>query len=144
MPLIANLPPCLIGWRACSGVHHWARLLHQHGHTVKLMAPKFVTPYRMGGKRGKNDAADAAAITEAVTRPTMRFVPIKEEHQQIILCLHRTRLGFVEERTATYNRLRGLMAEFGIVLAQKVTGLRQGIGAHLEDLPETVMSRLDP
>ena len=135
LPLIANLPPCLIGMEACSGAHHWARLFRQYGHTVKLMAPKFVTPYRMGGKRGKNDAADAAAITEAVTRPTMRFVPIKEEHQQIILCLHRTRQGFVEERTATYNRLRGLMAEFGIVLPQKVTCLRRGIGAHLEALP---------
>ena len=100
LPLIANLPPCLIGMEACSGAHHWARLFRQYGHTVKLMAPKFVTPYRMGGRRGKNDAADAAAITEAVTRPTMRFVPIKEEHQQIILCLHRTRQGFVEERTA--------------------------------------------
>ena len=135
LPLIVQLPPCLIGMEACSGAHHWARLFRQHGHTVKLMAPKFVTPYRMGGKRGKNDAADAAAICEAVTRPTMRFVPIKEEHQQIILCLHRTRQGFVEERTATYNRLRGLIAEFGIVLAQKVTCLRQSIGAHLEDLP---------
>ncbi len=99
------------------------------------MAPKFVSPYRMGGKRGKNDAADAAAICEAVTRPKMRFVPIKEEHQQIILCLHRTRQGFVEERTATYNRLRGLIAEFGIVLPQKVTCLRQNIGEYLEDLP---------
>ena len=135
LPLIANLPPCLIGMEACSGAHHWARLFRQHGHTVKLMAPKFVSPYRMSGRRGKNDAADAAAICEAVTRPTMRFVPIKEEHQQIILCLHRTRQGFVEERTATYNRLRGLIAEFGIVLAQKVTCLRQHIGAHLEDLP---------
>ncbi len=135
LPLIALLPPCLIGMEACSGAHQWARLFRQHGHTVKLMAPKFVSPYRMGGKRGKNDAAAAAAICEAVTRPKMRFVPIKEEHQQIILCLHRTRQGFVEERTATYNRLRGLIAEFGIVLAQKVTGLRQHIGKHLDDLP---------
>jgi transposase len=99
------------------------------------MAPKFVTPYRMSGKRGKNDAADAAAICEAVTRPNMRFVPVKSEHQQIILCLHRTRQGFVEERTALYNRLRGLIAEFGIVLPQKVASLRREIGAHLEDLP---------
>ena len=135
LPLIASLPPCLIGMEACSGAHHWARLFRQHGHSVKLIAPKFVTPYRMSGKRGKNDAADAAAICEAVTRPQMRFVPIKEEHQQIILCLHRTRQGFVEERTATYNRLRGLIAEFGIVLPQKVTCLRQNIGPHLEDLP---------
>uniref|UniRef100_E6QW38 Transposase of ISCARN111, IS110 family IS1111 group n=1 Tax=mine drainage metagenome TaxID=410659 RepID=E6QW38_9ZZZZ len=135
LPLIANLPPCLIGMEACSGAHHWARQFRQHGHTVKLMAPKFVAPYRMTGKKGKNDAADAAAICEAVTRPTMLFVPIKEEHQQIILCLHRTRQGFVEERTACYNRLRGLIAEFGIVLPQKVTCLRREIGAHLEDLP---------
>ena len=133
--LVAQLPPCVIGMEACSGAHHWARLFRQHGHVIKLMAPKFVTPYRMSGKRGKNDAADAAAICEAVTRPNMRFVPIKEEHQQIILCLHRTRQGFVEERTATYNRLRGLISEFGIVLPQKVTCLRRDIGAHLEDLP---------
>ena len=104
--LIANLPPCLIGMEACSGAHHWARLFRVHGHTIKLMAPKFVTPYRMSGKRGKNDAQDAAAICEAVTRAHMRFVPIKEEHQQIILCLHLTRQGFVEERTATYNCFR--------------------------------------
>jgi transposase len=135
LPLIVQLPPCVIGMEACSGAHHWARLFRQHGHTVRLMAPKFVTPYRMSGKRGKNDAADAAAICEAVTRPAMRFVPVKEEHQQIILCLHRTRQGFVEERTASYNRLRGLIAEFGIVLQQKVTCLRREIGAHLEDLP---------
>lgn len=135
LPLVAQLSPCVIGMEACSGAHHWARLFRQHGHSVKLMAPKFVTPYRMGGKRGKNDAADAAAICEAVTRPNMRFVPIKEVHQQIILCLHRTRQGFVEERTATYNRLRGLIAEFGIVLPQKVANLHRHIGARLEDLP---------
>ena len=133
--LIANLPPCLIGMEACSGAHHWARLFRQYGHTVKLIAPKFVTPYRMSGKRGKNDAADAAAICEAVTRPNMRFVPIKEEHQQTILCLHRTRQGFVEERTALYNRLRGLIAEFGVVLPQKIARLRAEIGRYLEDLP---------
>ena len=132
---VAQLPPCLIGMEACSGAHHWARLFGQHGHRVKLMAPKFFTPYRMSGKRGQNDAADAAAMCEAVTRPNMRFVPVKEEHQQIILSLHRTRNGFVEERTATYNRLRGLISEFGIVLPQKVACLRREIGAHLEDLP---------
>ena len=84
------------------------------------MAPKFVAPYRMSGK---NDAADAAAICEAVTRPNMRFVPVKDIDQQAILCLHRTRQGFVEERTALYNRLRGLISEFGIVLPQKVDRL---------------------
>ena len=135
LSLIAQLPPCVIGMEACSGAHHWARQFRQYGHDVRLMAPKFVTPYRMSGKRGKNDAADAAAICEAVRRPHMRFVPVKEEHQQIILCLHRTRNGFVEERTATYNRLRGLISEFGIVLPQKVANLRRDIAEHLEDLP---------
>lgn len=77
LELIAALPPCLIGMEACSGAHHWAREFAQFGHTVRLMAPKFVAPYRLSGKRGKNDAADAAAICEAVTRPHMRFVPIK-------------------------------------------------------------------
>jgi len=136
LPLVAQLAPCVIGMEACSGAHHWARLFRQHGHTVRLMAPKFVTPYRMSGKRGKNDAADAAAICEAVTRPNMRFVPVKEEHQQIILCLHRTRQGFVEERTALYNnRLRGLICEFGSVLPRKIACLRREIGARLADLP---------
>ncbi|MDR3413797.1 MAG: IS110 family transposase [Formivibrio sp.] len=135
LDLIAKLPPCLIGMEACSGAHHWARLFQQHGHTVRLIAPKFVTPYRLSGKRGKNDAADAAAICEAITRPHMRFVPIKDEHQQAILCLHRTRQGFVEERTALYNRIRGLISEFGIVLPLKVERLKREIGPHLEDLP---------
>lgn len=133
--MIAQLPPCLIGLEACSGAHHWARLFRGYGHSVKLMDPKRVTPFRLTGKRGKNDAADAAAICEAVARPNMRFVPVKEEHQQVILTLHRTRQGFVEERTATYNRMRGLMSEFGIVLPQKVAFLRRMIGEHLEDFP---------
>ncbi|WP_434667435.1 IS110 family transposase [Paraburkholderia sp. A3BS-1L] len=133
--LIAQLPPCLIGMEACSGAHHWARVFQQHGHVVKLMAAWLVASYRMSGKRGKNDAADAAAICEAVTRPSMRFVPVKDEHQQATLCLHRTRQGFVEERTATYNRLRGLLAEFGVVLPQKPERLRKEITAHLDSLP---------
>jgi transposase len=120
---------------ACSGAHHWARLFRVHGHTVKLMAPKFVMPYRMSGKRGKNDAADAAAICEAVTRPKMRFVPIKDVDQQATLCLHRTRQGFVTERTAVYNRIRGLIAEFGVVLPLKIEHLRHDILEHLEELP---------
>lgn len=132
LELIATLPPCLIGMEACSGAHHWARLFQQHGHIVRLIAPKFVTPYRLSGKRGKNDAADAAAICEAVTRPHMRFVPVKDEQQQATLCLHRTRQGFVEEHTALYNRQRGLVSEFGIVLPQKVACLRRAIGPHLE------------
>jgi transposase len=133
--LIAQLPPCLIGMEACSGAHHWARMFQQHGHTVKLMAPKLVAPYRMSGKQGKNDAADAAAICEAVTRPNMRFVPLKDEHQQAALCLHRTRQGFIEERTATYNRVRGLLSEFGIVLPQSPGKLRSNITVRMDALP---------
>ena len=129
LPLIANLPPCLIGMEACTGAHHWGRLFTAHGHSVRLIAPKFVTPYRMTGKRGKNDAADAAAICEAVTRPHMRFVPLKDEDQQAMLCLHRTRQGFVEERTALYNRLRGLM---GLIVALLYgTGMRLMEGLRL-------------
>ena len=80
--LIAALPPTVIGMEACSGAHYWAREFQKHGHTVRLMAPKLVTPYRMTGKRGKNDAADAAAICEAMQRPNMRFVPIKSKDPQ--------------------------------------------------------------
>ena len=87
--LIAALPPCTIGIEACSGAHHGARKFQAHGHVVKLMAPKLVAPYRISGKQGKNDAADAAAIGETVQRPTMRFVPIKSEEQQSRLMVHR-------------------------------------------------------
>ena len=110
MELIANVPPCLIGMEACSGAHHWAREFAQFGHTVRLMAPKFVVPYRMSGKRGKNDAADAAAICEAVTRPNMRFVPVKSIEQQSQLFVHRARQGYVQQRTALINRMRGLLS----------------------------------
>ena len=95
------MPPCTIGIEACSGAHHWARLFAAHGHTVKLMAPKLVAPYRMSGRRGKNDAADAAAICEAVQRPNMRFVPVKTIDQQSRLMVHCARQGFVGARTAT-------------------------------------------
>jgi transposase len=133
--LVASLPPCTIGMEACSGSHYWARLFAAHGHTVKLMAPKLVTPYRMSGKRGKNDAADAAAICEAVQRPNMRFVPVKSEEQQSRLMVHRARQGYVAARTATINRIRGLLAEFGIVLPQKAQVVRREAAQHLEDLP---------
>ena len=133
--LIASLPPCVVGIEACSGAHHWARLFMQHGHTVRLMAPKFVVPYRLSGKRGKNDAADAAAICEAVQRPHMRFVPVKTEAQQAQLCVHRARQGFVEQRTATINRIRGLLSEFGVVLPLKAATVRREAAAVLEDLP---------
>jgi transposase len=133
--LVAALPPCTIGMEACSGAHHWARLFQAHGHTVRLMAPKLVTPYRMSGARGKNDAADAAAICEAVARPNMRFVPVKSEEQQSRLMVHRARQGFVEQRTATLNRIRGLLSEFGIVLPLKAEVVRREAANALEDLP---------
>ncbi len=113
--LLANLPPCLIGMEACSGAHHLARSLSQFGHTPKLMAPQFVKPYRIQGVRGKNDANDASAICEAVTRPNMRFVPVKSPDAQAALTIHRVRQGFVVDRTAAICRIRGLMAEFGVI-----------------------------
>jgi len=94
---VAKLPPCLIGMEACSGSHEWARRFQALGHTVRLMAPVFVAPYR---KSGKNDGNDAEAICEAVSRPNMRFVPVKSAEQQALLALHRVRQGFIEERTA--------------------------------------------
>jgi transposase len=135
LELMATLAPCVIGMEACSGAHHWARLFQAHGHTVRLMAPKFVVPYRLSGKRGKNDAADAAAICEAVQRPNMRFVPVKNVSQQGQLCVHRVRQGFIEQRTATVNRIRGLLSEFGIVLPLKTSTVRRQAAACLEDLP---------
>jgi transposase len=133
--LIAALPPCTIGIEACTGAHYWARQFAAHGHTIRLMAPKLVSPYRMSGKAGKNDAADAMAICEAVARPNMRFVPIKNEDQQARLMVHRARQAFVEQRTATFNRIRGLLAEFGVVLPLKAEVVRSQAMAHLEDLP---------
>ena len=111
LPFFANLQCCLIGMEACGGAHFWARKLEALGHTVKLMAPQFVKPYV---KTNKNDAADAEAICEAVSRPTMRFVPIKTAEQQAILALHRARQGFVKARTAQANQIRGLLAEYRV------------------------------
>jgi transposase len=133
--LVAQLPPCLIGMEACSGAHEWARRFAVFGHVVKLMAPKFVTPYR---KSGKNDGNDAEAICEAVSRPNMRFVPIKSIEQQADLTLHRVRQGFVEERTAMLNRIRGLLAEFGHILPLRAVEVRRRVPDLLEKLPSRV------
>ena len=122
--LMATLPPCRIGMEACGGAHHWARVAGRAGHRVRLMAAQFVRPYR---KSGKNDRNDAEAVCEALSRPSMRFVPVKTEHQQAALSLHRVRQGFVEERTATINRLRGLLAEFGVVLPQSPNQVRRRV-----------------
>lgn len=112
----AAVPSCIVAMQACSGAHHWARRLLDLGHTPRLIAPKFVSPYRMSGRQGNNDAHDAAAICDAAGRPAMRFAPMKTAEQEALLTAHRVRQGFVEKRTATINRLRGLLSEFGIVL----------------------------
>lgn len=135
LELIAKMPPCLIGMEACSGAHHWAREFQKFGHTVRIIAAKFVAPYRLSGRKGKNDAADAQAICEAVQRPHMRFVPIKSEDAQGRLCVHRVRQGLIEARTAMINRIRGLLSEFGYVLPLKADVVRRQAGQCLEDLP---------
>jgi transposase len=126
----SNLPPCLIGMEACGSAHHWARKLQTLGHTVKLMAPQFVKPYV---KTNKNDAADAEAICEAVRRPNMRFVSVKTVEQQAVLSLHRARQGLVKARTAQANQIRGLLAEYGVVVPKGITNIATRIPAILED-----------
>jgi transposase len=130
MVFFANLPPCLIGMEACASAHHWARQLQTLGHTVKLMAPQYVKPYV---KTNKHDVADAEAICEAVGRPNMRFVPIKTVEQQAILTVHRARQGFVKARTAQANQMRGLLAEFGLVLPLGISHVSQRLPEILED-----------
>ena len=112
-----RLEPCLVGIEACGTSHHWARELIKLGHNVKLIPPAYVKPYV---KRGKSDAVDAAAICEAVTRPTMRFVEVKTPEQQAILSVHRTRDLIVRQRTQTINMLRAQLAEFGIIMPQGI------------------------
>lgn len=131
----SQLSPCLVGMEACGGAHFWARKLQKFGHTVRLMAPQFVKPYV---KSQKNDAADAEAICEAVTRPSMRFVPVKSVEQQAILAVHRVRQGLVKLRTAQVNQIRCLLAEYGLVLPRGIQNIR-GVPALLDqasdDLP---------
>jgi transposase len=114
-----KLPPCLVGIEACPSAHYWGRELQGLGHTVRLIPPSYVKAYL---KRSKNDANDAAAICEAVTRPSMRFVPIKTKEQQTALMLHRTRQLLVRQRTMLSNALRGHLAELGIVSAKGRNG----------------------
>jgi transposase len=129
MPFIAQLPPVLIGMEACGGAHDWARRFREHGHAVKLMAPQFVKAYV---KSNKNDTRDAEAIAEAVTRPTMRFVPVKDVEQQDIQALHRIRERLIGERTALVNEVHGLMNEYGIVIPKGVPKFRQAVVDKLE------------
>jgi len=129
LPLLANLGPTTIGMEACGGAHYWARCLREQGHEVKLMAPQFVKPYV---KSNKNDMRDAEAIAEAVTRPSMRFVPVKDVAQQDIQALHRVRERLVTARTALVNEMRGLLAEYGMVLPQGLAKFRQALMSTLE------------
>jgi len=121
LPFFAKLGPCLIGIEACATSHYWARELRELGHDVRLMPPSYVKPYV---KRQKNDTADAEAICEAVTRPTMRFVEVKTTEQQSVLVLHRTRLMLMRQRIQLSNAIRGHMAEFGIVVPIGRQGLQ--------------------
>src|SRR3984893_17046966 len=122
LEFFADLPPCLVGMEACATAHQWARELKKLGHDTRLMPPTYVKAYV---KRGKNDAADAAAICEAVTRPSMRFVPIKNVEQQSVLMLHRTRDLLIRQRTQLINALRAHLAELGLVAAKGREGVHQ-------------------
>ncbi len=133
----ADLPPCLIGIEACPSAHHWGRELEALGHTVRLMPPSYVKAYL---KRSKNDANDAAAICEAVTRPSMRFVALKTKEQQASLMLHRTRQMLVRQRTMLINAMRGHLAELGIVSAKG----RNGTGELLRIITDGADGRIPP
>jgi transposase len=137
MPFMAKLPPVLVGMEAGGGAHYWARQLREQGHEVKLMAPQYVKPYV---KTNKNDLRDAEAIAEAVTRPSMRFVPIKNVEQQDLQALHRVRERLMGARTALVNEMRGLLAEYGIVLPTGVNAFRNTLAAKLE----TEQAKLTP
>jgi hypothetical protein len=126
---IAQLPACVIGMEACSSSQYWAREFQQMGHMVKLISPQFVRPYVKGNK---NDSRDAEAICEAVSRPHMRFVPLKMVESQDIQALHRLRSRLIKERTALVNQIRGLLAERGLVIAQGITRLRNQLPVLVE------------
>ncbi|MFB3103306.1 MAG: IS110 family transposase, partial [Pseudomonadales bacterium] len=121
---------CVIGMEACAGAHHWARELQSRGYRVRLIPPQFVTPYV---KSNKNDANDAEAICEAMSRPNMRFVAVKRVEQQDIQATHRIRAELMTQRTAKANQIRGLVTEYGLVAPQHLSSLRSAIPCWLED-----------
>jgi transposase len=139
LSFIASLPPLRIGMEACGSAHYWARRFREHGHDVRLISPQFVKAYV---KSPKNDARDAEAICEAVTRPTMRFVPIKRVEQQDLQALHRVRERLIKARTALVNEIRGLLSEYGIILPQGLTKFRALIvdKLHAEQAKLTTLS----
>ena len=131
-------PGCEIGMEACGGAHHWARLLQSKGYVVKLIAPQFVKPYV---KSNKNDANDAQAICEAMSRPSMRYVAVKTVEQQDIQAVHRVRASLITERTATANQLRGLVYEYGWVAPREIASLRRAVPDWLEDATNGLSAR---
>ncbi len=130
LPFFANLTPCRIGMEACGSAHYWARKLQALGHTVELIPPQYVKPFV---KRNKNDAADAEAICEAMMRPNMPLVPIKNAEQQAILSVHRARQGFVKARTAQANQIRGLLAEYGFIIPKGIGHIPKRVPEIIED-----------
>ena len=141
LSFFATVEPCRIGIEACATGHYWARELRALGHDVRLMAPSYVKPYV---KRQKNDAADAEAICEAVSRPTMRFVPVKTAEQQSVMVLHRTRLLLMRQRTRLSNAIRGHMAEYGIVAPIGREGLQRLIETIVDESDERFGPCLSP
>ncbi len=129
LTFIANVPPLRIGMEACGSAHYWARRFREHGHDVRLIAPQFVKAYV---KSPKNDARDAEAICEAVTRPTMRFVPIKQLEQHDLQALHRVRERLVKARTALVHEIRRLLSEYGMVLPHSMPTCRPSVVRQLE------------
>jgi len=138
----AQFPPVLVGVEACGGAHHWARVIGRYGHEVRLMPPSYVKPYV---KRNKNDGRDAEAICEALSRPTMRFVPVKSVEQQATLAVHNTRSLLVRQRTMVANALRAMLSEIGIVAAQGIKGLgelMQRLAQPSAEVPELMRGAL--
>ena len=138
--VVHNIPPCRIVMEACGSAHHWARRFQAMGHTVELIAAQFVKPFV---KSQKNDRADAEAIAEAASRPTMRYVPIKTIEQQDVQTLHRVRSLLMRDRIAQGNQIRGLLAEYGVIVPQGSTQVRKLLPAILEDADNdlTVLTR---
>lgn len=135
----ADVPPCIVGMEACSGSHYWAKIFTDLGHEVRLISPQFVTPYV---KSNKNDRNDAEAICEAISRPSMRFVPVKSTQQLEIQAVHRIRQRLVSDRTRLVNQIRGLLAEHGVVVARDIARIRRALSQIADGVDHMLGSRL--
>jgi transposase len=139
MSFFANLPPCLVGMEASNGAHFWAKAISELGHDVRLISPQFVTPYV---KSNKNDRNDAEAICEAVSRPSMRFVPVKSAEQLAVQAVHRIRSRLVTDRVRLVNQVRGLLGEHGIVVAKDIGNLRRALARIADDDEDRALNPL--